>query len=362
MTKAPCHVKSIEGELSHIWESLEGSHKTWASLFNIVFYTKSAANTKNFQWLLDLISKKFPCRSLFIREDPDPSQEYLNVDVTAETLGEGEMSVVCDQIFIEVAGSEREKVPFLILPHFLPDLPMYVIWTQEPDENDPILQVLRKYASKLVYDPGFCGNLQRFSGELLKQMEDCNHCGITDLCWILTSGWREAFASTFQTQQRINELFRARFIRIGYNQGQHPCVSDENQALYFQAWIAAQFNWKVSELERIEGNVRASYARFMYETVVLLAPENNPNLAPGAITSIEIETENQAAHFLFKRSSEGDKVKIWISSCDRCDIPYEIFVSQGNLEHMVLSELFRKGVSEQYRNVLRLLYELHWHD
>lgn len=357
-----CPITSIEKELSHIWESLEGSHKTWASLFNIVFYTKSEPGKENYRWLLDLISKKFPCRSLFIREDPDPSQEYLKVNVAAETLGEEDMSVVCDQIFIEVAGKEKEKVPFLILPHFLPDLPTYVIWTQEPVEDDPILNLLKKYATKLVYDPGFCGNLQRFSGELLKQMEDSHHCGITDLCWILNSGWREAFASTFQTPQRINELFKARFIRIGYNQGPDHCISDENQALYFQAWIAAQFNWKVSELERIEGNVRASYSRFMYETVVLLAPESNSNLPYGAMTSVEIDTENHAAHFLFKRSLEGDKVKIWISSSDCCDIPYEIFVSQGNLEHMVLGELFRKGINEQYRNVLRLLYELHWHD
>ena len=37
---------NIEKALSEIWESLEGSHKTWASLFNLVLYTKGAPAAK----------------------------------------------------------------------------------------------------------------------------------------------------------------------------------------------------------------------------------------------------------------------------------------------------------------------------
>lgn len=361
MTTPTCTPATIEEELSRIWESHEGSHKTWASLFNIVFYIKSAPAKEQHRWLLDLVSKKFPCRSIFINEDSDPSQEYLRVRVAAETIGEGEMSVVCDQIFIEVAGSERKKVPYLILPHFLTDLPIYVIWTHDPTEEDPILSILRKYATKMIYDPGFCGNLQHFSGALLKQIEGRRGCSVTDLCWVTSSGWREVLAATFQTSQRVDELFHAKYIRIGYNKGNPSCTSDENQALYIQAWIAAQLNWKVKDMERIEGNVRISYSRFMYETVALLTPEVHEGLPRGAITSIEIDSQ-QGTHFLFQRSSEAKRVKVWISSAESCDIPYQIYFTQATLELVLLGEFFSKGTNPHYRNLLSLLYELQWQE
>lgn len=359
MTNSSCQMTNIESELSKIWESLEGSQKTWASLFNIVFYAKSAPGKENYRWLAELVSKKFPCRSIFISENPDPNECYFRVNVAAETIGEGELSVVCDQIFIEVAGKEREKIPFLILPHFLPDLPIYVIWTDDPSQDDPLLDILRKHAQKFIYDPGDSLNLQSFSSTLMKQLQAVKHCAITDIPWILTSGWREVIASTIHTPKRVDELFRSRYIRIGYNQTEVQSISDQNQALYLQAWIASQFNWKVNDLERIEGNVRVCYSRFMYDTVVLLTPESYPGLLPGTVTSIEIESMDNGAHFYFQRSKEEKKVKILISSADRCDIPYQIYFTQANLKHMLLSELFRKGTSDHYRNVLALLYELY---
>lgn len=108
----------IEAELSRIWNSLEGSQKTWASLFNIVFFTTSKLKDDTAKKILSLISKKFPCRSIFIFEDEASQKEYLKVNVTSEAIGEGDLSVVCDHISIEVAGQKREEVPFLILPTF----------------------------------------------------------------------------------------------------------------------------------------------------------------------------------------------------------------------------------------------------
>lgn len=202
-------------------------------------------------------------------------------------------------------------------------------------------------------------NFQDYSLAILKLMEKGNIC-ISDLAWTLGSGWRDIIANVFHTPERVDQLFRAKFIRISYNRGPlQSKLGAASLAIYLQGWIGARFNWKIKDVEKIEGNIRISYERFTHNTIALLIPEERNDLPPGAITSIEIESENNI-EFIFKRMNENNLVKIWLNFSDQCELPSRLLFNQVNQEQMVIDELFRRGCSEHYHNVLKHLSQLEW--
>lgn len=330
----------------------ETKMSTPVCLFNIIFYVESSQSVEDYQQFLDLLKKRFPCRSIFVIEEAN-SREL-------EVIGDKPITP-CDPVIIKCSPSAKDRVSFLVLTYLLADLPIYVIWSQDLVRENPVLFQLRKIAKKIVFDPFITTNLKEYARQLLKNIE-FQKCGITDFAWFNCFGWRELFAATFNTKARIDDLFHARIVRIKYN----ACLDVENgryeiPAIYFQAWLSAQMNWKIRDVEAIEGNIRVCYERFLQDTVILLVPEACQKTGAGTITSVEIEAVNQV-HFLFKKRGSDPVVTVWISKAESCEIPFDIALSEPSKEQLVINELFGQGTNHHYHNMLRLLYQTQWND
>jgi glucose-6-phosphate dehydrogenase assembly protein OpcA len=344
---------NLNEELSRLWNTEQGQKKTRASLFNLIMYVQKSEHSGYYQSLIKSVVSRFPCRVMMILADTDPTQEYLKTMVSSETLGKGESQVYCEIIQIEVAGSLCERVPFIILPHILPDLPVYLLWTQDPTSENTVLPHIEPFADRIIFDSEFTNNLQQYSQSVLALMQRF-HCAIGDLNWSALSGWRSIFAQVFSTQESILTLAQSKMIRIHYNQ------HSEIRAAYLQAWLSARMSWQFDSLEVSEGNIRLTYRRPLHEVVFILSPEEVETLPAGAIVSVEIESIRNKGDYIFKRHPHTRQILIQYSEKDLCHLPYSAHLAGNMPGQEILEEIFYPSGGKHYHDMLMVLAEIPW--
>jgi glucose-6-phosphate dehydrogenase assembly protein OpcA len=361
MTDKTIQLTDINEELTRLWNTEQGQKKIRASLFSLILYVQKTERASFYQGLVKSVVSKFPCRVILILSDEHSKEAYLRTSVSSETLGENsDEKIFCEIIQIEVAGKLIERVPFLILPQILPDLPVYLLWTQDPSTESAVLPHLEPFADRIIFDSESTSDLQRYCQSVLSLMHRF-HCDIGDLNWSAISGWRTIFSKVFNDQEHFSALTQTKIIRIHYNRNPSRFLKHtEIEAAFFQAWIASRLNWKFQTIEINEGNIRLSYQRPLYEAVVLLVPQEIAKQPSGSILSIEIESMKDKSLFSFKRHPETRQVFTQYSKKDLCQLPYCNPLTGSTEGQEIIEEIFYPSGGKHYRDVLETLSHMPW--
>jgi glucose-6-phosphate dehydrogenase assembly protein OpcA len=352
----------ISKELNRLWDQAQGQNQCRASLFNLILYLQKSEQAIQYQSLVRSVISKYPGRIIVIQADTRAQEEYLRTTVSSEVVEEGALKIFCEIIQIEVAGALTERVPFIILPHILPDLPTFLLWTEDPAVENQILPKLETIADRIIFDAANTPNLQRYSQKVFSLMEHF-HCAVSDINWAALWGWRRIIEQTFETQEAFFSLAQTEAIRIHYNAGQEPSrflSHPEIRAAYLQAWLASRMNWKFQQYENVEGNIRLVYRRPLHEIVILLLPQDIPELPPSAIISLEIESLKDRGHYVFKRHPKANQVFIQYSNKERCDLPTIAYLSGMQEGQEVIGELFYPPTGSHYHGVLEIMQQIPW--
>lgn len=340
----------IQSELTRLWEAMETGTKMRACLFNLVFYTKKKTRDKYIQAISQRVIEKFPARIIFITEDSSNGQNYLNTCVDVVSAGV-DLDIACDYIQIDVAGNMIHRVPFVILPHLIPDIPIYVIWAEDPAEDCPLFEQMKHQATRLIFDSESTENLTQFAHKLLN-IHHTLGCDIADLNWGRMESWRNLFTSTFYSLERLENLQNTKEFQILYNakETEFYCHT-QVQAIYLQAWLAAQLNWGFSKMERENGKVHFKYNNM----TISLFPELNENMKAGTIVSADLATHDDK-HFSFGRSLEiPNMVSMRFSTLEKCEIPLKYVFSEEKSGQSLVKEICRKGTSQHYLSLLNYI-------
>lgn len=352
------HLTDITQELQKIWNAELGKKRIRASLFTLIFYVQKTERVSFYENLVKSVLTKFPCRVILIVYDGNKKEDYLKTSVSAQVVGDS--PVYCELIQIEVAGKLIERVPFILLPHILPDLPVYLLWNQDPMTENTVFPCVEPFANRIIFDSESTSDLQLYSHSILSLMNRF-HCAIGDLHWSAISGWRRIFAQVFGTQETFLSLAQSKIIQIYFNQsGVDFHRPPEIESCYLQAWIAACLNWKVKTVKKEEGNIRLTYHRPLDEVVIQLIPGENTLLPPGAILSIEMESVQKKGHYVFKRHPQSRQVFIQYSDKERCDLPYSASLSGTQEGQEIIEEIFYPSGTKHYRAMLESLSTIPW--
>lgn len=345
----------IESELSRIWDSLQGTNKMRACLFNLILYTKKNSRTDYIRAISQKVIEKFPSRVILIAVDDTSTEDYLRTGVSVLSAAKGEYDIVCDLIEIDVAGQSQERIPFLILPHLLPDLPVYVLWAEDPTQQDAHLLPIENFAQRVIFDSESTDNLPLFAETLLHHHQ-VSRVDIADLNWARLESWRDLLSTTFYAEDRLEQLQNASKIEITYNA--HATTffcHTQIQSIYLQAWIGCQLGWTLKSTGNIEKQIQFTYQKAQGEVVFLLTPNTNTQLAPGAILSVDLLTEAEE-HFSFARNARfPHQVGMEISTPIKCDIPIQFIFAKAESGQSLVKEICHKGSSLHYLNVLKLV-------
>lgn len=337
---------AIEPELKSIWEKLAQENKIRACLFNLVVFNRESPRTDYIRSIVQKVIEKFPCRVLFISEDPKTEESYLKTAVSI--IGEG--TIACDHIDIGVAGKELERAPYVLLPHILPDLPVTLLWTEDPSVPHPLFQPLCLLAHRIIFDSESGANLLEFAKTVLQLHEKGYE--VADLNWARTEGWRDLLASLFNTQDRLADLKNIKDLHILYNaRPSEFFVHLKIQSMYLLSWLSCRMKWKFKQAKK--------NLQFNFEKVTASIESTEwERLGPGTIIAVRLET-HQEVHFDCIRIRERYHfVSIQISSPEMCMLPYEYVLGQTATGQSLVKEICMKGTSNHYLEMLQGLLQL----
>ena len=318
---------NLTSELKKIWDRLEGLGAMRASLFNLIVVAPDNARREYVRKITNNVIKRFPCRVIFITIVEMIKEIKVHVSATSETEG-----IACDMIEIAAPSSLLHKIPFLILPHFLPDLPIYLLWAENPTEHPTLHKDLQKWSTRLIYDSEVSDKLSDFSKTLIAESETRE---VADLNWARTENWRELIAATFYSPARLASLQGAKKVEIHYNNFETSFFCHTKiQALYLEAWLTTCLNWS---------------------PMITLIPQKNKDLAPGTVISMDIVCQDQY-HYAFSRDpNHPHQVRTIICDEDKCDIPSRFIFSKAQTGLSLVNLIYHPDPSTHFPKVLHYL-------
>ena len=261
----------------------------------------------------------------------------------------------CDLIEFDVPPAMLNRVPFLVLPHILPDLPVYLLWAEDVEAFPELLRKLAALTHRVIFDSEVAQDLPSFARSALKLQEE-GDISLADLNWARLEPWRSLLLLSFSPPEKLEELRQAKQITISYNgSSSHFFCHAKIPPTYLQGWIACQLGWKLTKIEPQGENFL-----FLYEggQQILLKKETLSGLEPGAILSIEI-TSTKEHTFSFTRSPNlPDQIQIKCSTPSRCELPTYYLFSKRELGQSLVREIYHPGTSAHFITLLKHLASL----
>lgn len=332
----------IESELIRLWDGL-AKEKMRACLFNLIVFNRLSPRTDYIRNIVQKVSEKFPCRVLFISSDPDSQHPYLKTAVSV--VGNG--NIACDYIDIGVSGPDLVRVPFVLLPHIIPDLPVSLLWTEDPSQSHPLFAPLSRLAGRIIFDSESSDSLLAFSKTVLALRE--TGIDTADLNWARTEGWRDLIASLFRSGERLDQIEN---IRITYNARETEFFCHlKVQSLYLLAWISSRLKWK---FKKVSSTLHFEFEKEKAE----IQSTKWEKLGPGTIISVDIATRDGHLYQCARIPSQYHYVSIQISSPEKCELPYQYLLGQTATGQSLIKEIINKGTSDHYIEMLRGLEKL----
>jgi len=352
--KADIQVGNIAKELMKSSEAC--SNQIRAGLFNLIIYSNEPRREEYFQIIAKSIVSKFPSRIIFIQKFNDPEKNFLRVKVSKEVINKGAEEINYDQITIEVTEQQLHRIPFLILPNLLPDLPIYLLWGEDPVKEKNIMPHFIKYAERLIFDSDCSESLSKFSSEIYRLMETRKDIEIIDLNWIRINGWRNVLRQVFDFQD-YHRLKYNKGIQIFYNSKPTDFVlHKEIEGVYLAAWLITQLEWTLVSYTGDGEVFRALCNNGENDFEITLMPQRHEEFSHGAIISMEITSKDD--YFTCIMPNEKlSKAIVHISTPESCFLPFSLPLPGLKKGSIFTTELVFSKTSSQYRNMLAFLQQ-----
>ncbi len=348
----------IQKGLDALWNSEENKDKVKASLFNVIFFTTKSVREEYLRKVAFKLIEKFPARIFFISSNSSSQENSIKTAVSVMTTEQGEYNITCDVIEISAQGKEERQIPFVLLPHIIPDLPVFLVWAEDPTSSSFLCEDLKGFATRIIFDSESAKDLCQFA-KAISEIQTSSRCEIADLNWARLESWRDIVSSTFSKADKIEHLQNASSIVIKYNAQETPFFCHTKiQAIYLQGWLATRMGWTPDEK-----HFALDLSRFLYSyngnsIDVQLQGIKNEALPPGMVLSLEVQCKDDK-HYLFSRDLQAlHKISCIYSTKDQCDLPVHFITSKGESGQSLIKEIFHKGTSQHYQELLQMIS--HW--
>lgn len=355
-TKTITAPSAIQSTLDALWEDKEHRNKIRASLFNLILFTRKGPREEYLQRVIHKLLDKFPSRLFLLHVDPDATQK-LTVSVDVLSSEQGDCIITCDLIEIETSLQEQEKIPFLLLPHLIPDLPIFLMWAEDPLQKSVLFTSLQSLATRIIVDSETTSELHAFVSHVLAMHQE-GSVEIADLNWARLESWRSLISSTFSSARLLSAIRGTTSLTITYNAQETPFFCHTKiQALYLQAWIAHALGWQIPSHHTASACDTFAYISEEKEVSIQLIPVRNPHLPPGMILALTFTTLDQE-HFAFTRNEkQSEQIFFEHSTLTECSLRIQKEVGKAESGQSLIKEICHKGTSVHYIDMLQMLQE-----
>lgn len=349
------HPKDIDKAREALWKQYESANAVRASLFNLVIYTKDNERQAYLQKTAQNVIKKFPCRIIMITEAADSKESYLRTFVSDLQPEDRSSSLFCDMLNFEVSGDHIDRIPYVVAPNLLADLPVYFLWGADPSKNDPIGAQLKDLATRTIFDSETSESMTAFAKTLLALHENVS-CDIGDLNWARLAPWRALFVHTFNDPEKLKCLKESKDIRITYNVvSTKQFCHTKIQATYFQAWIATKLKWTYEGSLGTKDELCFKYTTSNGPVTVTLLPGKHDQVLPGRLLKFEsFSIHNE--HILLEKSKQNpQQITIHHSTPYHCEMPAYYLLDKEISGKSMIHEIYSQGTRGCFIEILNLI-------
>jgi glucose-6-phosphate dehydrogenase assembly protein OpcA len=252
-------VAEIERELSRIWSSTagmaaradgaEGRLAARTSVLNLVVVASSREVGERSAATLAMSTGRHPSRTLvLVSGDPD-GPSWLSAEIRAYCMvPRSDAPETCaEQVYITLGGEAGRRLPAIVAPLLVHDLPVTVWWPGNPPLASPVARSLIALADRLVVDGS------RWGGDGLARLVAFSALAgpglaLSDFAFMRQARWREALASTFDRPGLLPYLRSVRQVSVTYStRGGAEAEATTNlvKPIYQVAWLASRLGLRV---------------------------------------------------------------------------------------------------------------------
>jgi glucose-6-phosphate dehydrogenase assembly protein OpcA len=249
-------VSVIEHELKELWEQMtevsaeeDQQAVMRACVANLVVYNPAGESAGEISPIIAEVTNEHPSRVIVLLPEPDSSQPSLDAMVTAQChpADRGRKQICCEQIVIQAAGEEVGRLPSLVRPLVIPDLPVFLWWRDRPDfQNDLFTEFIRG-SDRVILDSTDLAAAEEGLRTLAALMDEtAQTTAFSDLSWCRLTPWRVLVAGFFDVPKCRPYLSRLDRVQIESVGGGSAKGSIPVHGLLLAAWLASRLHWKAT--------------------------------------------------------------------------------------------------------------------
>jgi glucose-6-phosphate dehydrogenase assembly protein OpcA len=234
-------VSELERELARLRRSSgayakeQGVAVARASVLNLVVVATREIHARRAAATIAELATRHPSRAIVVVADRlrDGRQSELEMHCHLPHLG-GAQQVSYEQILIRARGDADRRLPSAVIPLLLPDLPVFLWWTETPPLDAPLFDTLLGLADRLIVDSGDFARPDRTLARL-HAVARVGHgrYGVTDFNWTRITPWRELVTQFFDVPGWRHFLDTITGIRVGFAVDADGREIHPSQALLF---------------------------------------------------------------------------------------------------------------------------------
>jgi glucose-6-phosphate dehydrogenase assembly protein OpcA len=256
-------VAAIERELMRLMRlpqntSDAGVPGTRTAVLNLVAYAADPSTMERIVGTLAELVDHHPSRTIVTLVNPDSTGADMDarVQVDCRPMGTTGLKVCSESVVIEASPRALRRVPNVILPLLLSDLPVVLWWPGEPALREPVLFDLLTPANRFVVDTLGFVHVERSLIALdgLRQRPGMT-IDLADLNWGRLLPWRELVAQFWDVPAWRAHLGRLDRIEVELGKPDNG-RSNRAQALLLVGWLASRLGWKPTGMDRLRDGYR----------------------------------------------------------------------------------------------------------
>ena len=364
-------VSALERELARLRRSNTSHAKEQgvpiarASVLNLVVFATREIHARRAATTIDELATRHPSRAIVIVADRERAGLPPELEMHCHLPHPGgAQQVSYEQILIRARGDADQRIASAVIPLLLPDLPVFLWWTETPPLDAPFFEELLALGDRLIVDSG---DFARPDTTLprLHAIARAGHgrYGVTDFNWTRITPWRELVMQFFDVPAWRPFLDAITGIRVGFAVDADGREIHPSQALLLIGWLASRLGWTAVESlapSEAGGLLFAMKRADGVEIQVRVRPRFIRGLEEGDLSGLRIQAEDGGRHaeFVVKRSETSAHATALVTIGGRGVAERIVPLARPGVSDLLGEELTIARSDFVYEDALEALVEL----
>ncbi|MFQ5802336.1 MAG: glucose-6-phosphate dehydrogenase assembly protein OpcA [Candidatus Methylomirabilales bacterium] len=312
------NVQAIERDLRNLWEQMaeatqvEGREPVMrACVLNLIVYAPGERTAGEVNQIMAEVTTQHPSRVFVMLPKYEAAEPALSAWVTAQChlSAGGHKQVCCEQIMITAEDGAIYRLPSLVRPLLVPDLPVVLWWRDSLSFASRLFDELLETADRVIIDtaalPDPLEGLARLAALIRQQ---ARWTAFSDLSWARLTPWRGLVAGFFDVPDYRPYLMRLNRVEIkcGKDREDHDLIPV--QALQVIGWLASRLRWQPRSRLQWTDTQACQLELTVDNQPILIQIKTSPSTddTPAGLHVIRLSTERKpSARFVVSRSGDG---------------------------------------------------------